>query len=88
MVKLMKILIKKIFSKAILHILKGNINRLFRRRQDLYDKRYKFCKDCVSKEHVKPLGEICGICGCPLSSKLRVNTETCGLNRWTNEKNK
>lgn len=29
-----------------------------------------------------PIGEVCGLCGCPLKSKLRVKNEKCELDKW------
>lgn len=36
---------------------------------------------CSEKENT-PIGVICGICGCPLDSKLRILEETCKLKKW------
>lgn len=73
--------IKAIFSKHIFAIIKGNFNRLFRKEQFLFDTRYINCKDCNLKEN-SPIGEICGLCGCPLESKLRVLDEECEIKKW------
>jgi len=82
MVKIFKLWIKHIFSAELLHILKGNFNRLFSKEQRLYDSRYRICSSCSNREYISPIGEICGICGCPLQSKLRVKDEICNLNKW------
>lgn len=82
MVKIFKLWAKHIFSAELLHILKGNYNRVFKKEQWLFDTRYRICSSCENRESVKPIGEICGICGCPLQSKLRVKDEKCDLNKW------
>ena len=82
MVRILKLWIKHIFSFEIINILKGNYNRIFNKETKLYNKRYKQCKGCPNKETIETIGEICGICGCPLQSKLRVKDEKCDLNKW------
>jgi hypothetical protein len=39
------------------------------------------CKKCEHIENTK-LGDICGLCGCILESKTRVEDEHCELNKW------
>jgi len=82
MVNLFKQWLSHVFSSELVNIVKGNFNRLFRRKQYLFDSRYEICKQCSSKEDIKGLGEICKECGCPLQSKLRVKDEHCYLNKW------
>jgi len=82
MVRILKLWIKHIFSIELLHILKGNFNRIFSKEQKLYDSRFKICSNCSHRERISSIGEICGICGCPLESKLRVKDEKCDLNKW------
>nr|DAU84806.1 MAG TPA: zinc-ribbon containing domain protein [Caudoviricetes sp.] len=82
MVKVFKLWLRHIFSLAVLHIIIGNFNRLFNKKRYLYDSRYKICKTCLHKETITYIGEICGMCGCPLKSKLRVEDERCELNKW------
>lgn len=62
-------------------IIKGNLLRFFKRNTSLQKDRYKICKTCIDLENTK-IGEVCGICGCPLESKLRVKDEKCENNRW------
>ena len=62
-------------------IIKGNWFRFKDENHKLYIIRYKKCKYCVEKESIV-VGEVCGQCGCPLESKLRVAEETCELNKW------
>lgn len=67
--------------KHPINIFKGNWFRLKNANYYLYITRYKKCKFCKELEDT-PIGEVCGICGCPLKSKLRVSEETCEINRW------
>jgi hypothetical protein len=62
-------------------IIKGNLFRLFKRNNLLYKHRYIICIQCPNLEKTK-IGEVCGLCGCPLKSKLRVKDEKCEINRW------
>lgn len=62
-------------------VIKGNWFRFKDKNTLLYIKRYRHCNFCNDKES-SPIGEICGLCGCPLKSKLRIKEETCELNRW------
>lgn len=71
---------KGIFNHPIA-ILKGNWFRFKDKNNTLYTNRYNKCKTCLDLEDT-PIGEVCGICGCPLKSKLRVPEETCELNKW------
>lgn len=77
-------LIKKWIRGILDHpiiIIKGNWFRLKDKNYRLYIIRYKKCKFCKELEDT-PVGEVCGLCGCPLKSKLRVAEETCELNKW------
>ena len=67
-------------------IIKGNWFRFKDENHKLYTIRYKKCRFCEKKENT-PIGEVCGLCGCPLESKLRVAEETCELNKWEMIKN-
>lgn len=71
-----------VFSKHIVSVIKGNWMRLTGGNTRLYHIRRRSCMSCTERESVKGVGEICGICGCPLKSKLRVEDEKCGLNKW------
>lgn len=74
--------LKHFFSLGVFAIIKGNFNRLFGKKQSLFDKRYAICRHCPNREELPIVGEICGICGCPLGSKLRVEDEHCEYNNW------
>lgn len=64
-----------------INIIKGNWFRFNKQNNILYTDRYKHCKFCKELENT-PIGEVCGLCGCPLDSKLRVAEEKCELNNW------
>ena len=72
---------KAFFSKHFTKIIVGNIRRLFNIEPYYYRHRYSICNKCANKE-LTPIGEICGLCGCPLKSKLRVEDEKCELNKF------
>lgn len=82
MVRVLKLWIQHIFSAEVFRIISGNFNRLFKRNRSLYHERYKACSKCPKKETFKGIGEICGICGCPLKSKLVTPDEHCDLSKW------
>lgn len=67
--------------KHPINIIKGNLKNLKDENRDLYEARYEFCKVCSEKEDT-PIGEVCGICGCPLKTKLRLEEETCELDKF------
>lgn len=64
-----------------INIIKGNWFRFRNKENKLYLERYSKCNLCGDKE-MTPIGEVCGRCGCPLKSKLRVKEEKCELDRW------
>lgn len=68
------------YSK-IRNIIKGTFFNVLRKEQELADKRIPICKKCEHIENTK-LGDICGLCGCILESKTRVEDEHCELNKW------
>lgn len=72
--------IKGILNHPI-NIIKGNWYRLINKHYWLYYARYARCKHCKELEDT-PIGEVCGLCGCPLDSKLRVIEEKCELDKW------
>lgn len=77
-------ILSKWFKAIVTHpisIIKGNYFRVKQLNTLLYLSRYRHCKNCRELENT-PIGEVCGICGCPLKSKLRLLEETCDLNRW------
>lgn len=82
MVRILKLWTQHIFSAEVFRIISGNFNRLFKRNQSLYHKRYKACSTCPKREKIRGIGEICGICGCPLKSKLVTVDEHCDLAKW------
>ena len=69
-----------IFTHPI-NIIKGNWFRFTNKYEKLYYSRYKECIFCEERQK-SPIGEICGLCGCPLESKLRIAEEICELDRW------
>lgn len=73
--------IKAIFTGHLIPIIIGNWRRLFKIKTDLYTERYLICCKCEYKED-SPIGEICGHCGCPLASKLRLEEEKCFMNKF------
>lgn len=79
--------------KKFIQIIKGNLNRITGKEQQLYTNRYygeNGCNSCPnnSRGKTKLLGfipikdEICNICLCPLKSKLRVDNSECPIGRW------
>lgn len=78
--KLLKKWLIGIFTHPI-NIIQGNWKNLRDKNRNLYETRYKICKFCKEKEDT-PIGEVCGICGCPLKTKLRVEEETCELDKF------
>lgn len=69
-----------IFNHPI-NVFKGNWFRLFNKNEKLYHARYQKCIFCQEHEQT-PIGIVCGMCGCPLESKLRVKEEKCELDKW------
>ena len=69
------------WAKAIIShprdIIKGNYYRLINKNDLLYLSRDQKCKTCKYLESVPSVGEICGECGCPLESKLRLEEFEC-----------
>lgn len=69
--------------KKLKHILISNLYyRPFKRHEWLYLKRKAICNSCKEKKEHPIIGEYCGLCGCPLKSKLRVKDEQCKINKW------
>lgn len=83
--KLLGTWIRAVFSRKLPNIIKGNFNRLFGRKDSLFRKRMEKCSRCQEAELVGGLGIICGICGCPLESKLRDPGSECGKGLWGKE---
>lgn len=67
--------------KKIWNIIKGTYYNITRKKQNLADKRLSICACCEHREDFK-LGDICGLCGCILESKTRVDDEKCEMNKW------
>lgn len=67
--------------KKMWNIIKGTYYNIFNKKQILADKRLNVCNKC---EHKTPtfLGDACGLCGCILDSKTRVQDEQCELEKW------
>lgn len=65
----------------IRNIIVGWYNRIFDRNTTLYNKRMEVCKGCTEKVKIGN-EDVCGICYCPLKSKLRVKEEVCAQGRW------
>ena len=72
--------IKAIFTHPI-KIIKGNYYRLTNKNNLLYLSRYQKCKTCKHLENINSIGEICGECGCPLESKLRLKEFECNYSK-------
>lgn len=72
--------IKAIFTHPI-KIIKGNYYRLTNKNNLLYLSRYQKCKTCKHLENINSIGEICGECGCPLESKLRLKDFECNYSK-------
>lgn len=72
--------IKGVLTHPI-RIIKGHWYNYKDKNNKLYKIRYKHCNYCKEKEDSR-IGELCGLCGCPLKSKLRIREEKCELNRW------
>lgn len=70
------------FLKHPINVIKGNLFRFTGENELLYMKRYYgHCRHCKERES-SPIGDICGICGCPFQSKLRLEDESCDLLKW------
>lgn len=67
--------------KKLINIIKGWYYKVFQREQFLADTRLPICKACEHKKESK-LGSTCGICGCILDAKTRVEDEYCELHKW------
>lgn len=63
--------------QKLVNIFKGHFYNLTNQKQDLANKRLNICNACEHKEYYKGIGDICGLCGCPLQAKTRVENEQC-----------
>ena len=66
---------------GVKQIITGHLNELTGDNQELHDTRYKICEGCP-KLKSKRIGKLCGVCGCRLQAKLRVEREVCPLDKW------
>lgn len=67
--------------KKLINIIKGHWYNLFNKKATLSKKRMQICNKCPDKVNIK-ITEVCGLCGCPLSAKTRVDDEKCEKNKW------
>ena len=76
------------------NIIKGHINEVLKKEQDLYLYRIEICKECPLYAKTK-IGHLCDKaksvnkdgkmihgCGCRLDAKARLFDEKCILNKW------
>lgn len=73
------------FITKIIHIIKGNIRRLFgydSNMEELVKTRKSICCKCNNKIHIFFIGNICKRCGCPIKSKVLVEDEQCPEGKW------
>lgn len=71
---------RKVIIK-IKNIIKGWWRKILNRNQSLAEYRLNICKQCPYKENI--LGQdVCGLCGCVLDAKVRVEDEICYNNNW------
>lgn len=63
------------------NIITGHMNELTGQNEELFQLRYAICKVCPNFE-TQAIGEVCGMCGCRLQAKLRVERERCPLGEW------
>lgn len=67
--------------KKIKNIIVGWYNKIFKYNQSLAEYRLSICEKCEYKESI--LGQnVCGLCGCVLDAKVRVENEMCYNNKW------
>ena len=76
------------------NIIKGHINEVLKKEQDLYLYRIEICKECPlytntkighlcdKTKYVNKDGKIIHGCGCRLDAKARLFDEKCVLNKW------
>ena len=63
------------------NIVSGHLNELAGGNQELFELRYAICKVCPHIDKIA-IGEVCGVCGCRLQAKLRVEREKCPVGEW------
>lgn len=69
------------YINKIRHIIIGWSLKLFGLEDDLANRRLVLCETCCKKVKTS-LGDVCGLCGCVLDAKVRVEDEHCELDRW------
>lgn len=67
--------------KKLLNIIKGHFLNTSKQEDKLSIQRMTICSDCSQKESTV-IGDICSLCGCPLSAKTKVEDEECDMNKW------
>lgn len=63
-------------------IISGQVKRLTGANQELFEQRYSICLQCPNRKIRKGYGYYCGLCGCQLEAKLRVEQDICPDERW------
>lgn len=67
--------------KKLTNIIKGWYRKIFNKNQSLAEYRLNICQTCEYKDRI--LGQdVCGLCGCVLDAKVRVENEICYNNKW------
>lgn len=66
----------------IKNIIIGWFRKIFKKNNELADKRLKICKNCPHRICLTKNLEICELCGCELDAKSRVEDEICHDGRW------
>lgn len=64
------------------NIVSGHLKELSERNQELFELRYEICKACPNFTTIA-IGEVCGVCGCRLRAKLRIERERCPIGEWS-----
>lgn len=70
------------FIKHPIKVVKSIIYRINNKNVDLYSIRISICNQCKDKINIPYVGDVCGICGCILENKARLNNEHCDLCKW------
>lgn len=56
--------------------------RTLHKKQYLANKRLDICNKCEQKQNNILVGDYCGICGCILENKIRLDNEQCDMKKW------
>lgn len=70
------------FIMKIPNIIVGTWNNIFDKNKELYNTRFKICKDCEHLDTLSNKIHICDQCGCVMESKTRVLDEKCVIGKW------